>query len=395
MSLITRYVLIDFVRVFVVTIVIMTPILLFCLLGFELRHQGVSPAAFLNIMPFVLPSALYICIPAATLFASVTVFGRLSRENELTAIKAMGVSPMVIIWPTLLFAICLSFLTLWLNDLSVSWGRAGVYRVVLGSMEKTVLSVLRTKGKFDNGRVSIFVESVDGNKLILPRFVVNGGKDEPIVTVSAESAWFKTIPEEEKLRLELRNGSLDREGKIQFHFEAEHTWDLSLSELTRKSREQDKPSDLPLAIIADELERQILATQIQKERNAVTALLQLTTGGMHEMQEVHWQPRAFELEKMEKRAHRLRTEPYRRWANGFSCFGFAILGIPLSIWMRNSDMWTSFGLCFVPTLVVYVPLMLFGVDRAKSGALHPGVVWIGNIVVFAIGVVLFRRALRH
>ncbi len=101
------------------------------------------------------------------------------------------------------------------------------------------------------------------------------------------------------------------------------------------------------------------------------------------------------LKQREKRSHRLRTEPYRRWANGFSCFGFAILGIPLAIWMKNSDMWTSFGMCFLPTLAVYVPLVLFGVDRAKSGAFHPSIVWVGNIVVVLFGILLFRRALRH
>lgn len=395
MTLITRYVLIDFIRVFVVTLLVLTPILLFSLLGFELRNQGVSPAAFLNIMPYVLPSALYICIPAATLFASVTVYGRMSRENEITAIKAMGISPMAVIWPTLALAACLSFLTLWLNDLSVSWGRAGVYRVVLSSMENTVLSVLRTKGQFDNGRVSIFVEAVDGNRLIRPRFVINGGKDRPIVTLSAESAWFETFPAEEKLTLRLRNGSWDREGKLQLRFEDEIPWDLSLADLTRKSREQNKPSDLPLAIITEELGKQIFKTQLQKERNAVSALLQLTTGGIHELKETNWQTKTLELEKMEKRIHRLKTEPYRRWANGFSCLGFAVLGIPLSIWMRNSDMWTSFGLCFIPTLVVYVPLMLFGVDRAKNGSMHPSAVWAGNIVVLIIGYFLFKRALRH
>lgn len=395
MTLITRYVLMDFMRVFVVTIVIMTPILLFSLLGFELRHQGVGPAAFLGIMPYVLPSALYICIPAATLFAAVTVFGKMSRENELTAIKAMGVSPMAVIWPTLLLAAGLSFLTLWLNDLSVSWGRAGVYRVVLGSMEHTVLGMLKTKGQFDNGRVSIFVDAVDGNRLVRPRFVVNGGKDQPIVTLSAESAFFKTHPEEEKLTLELKNGSWDREGKLQLRFEDEFQWQLSLADLTRKSREQGKPSDLPLAVITRELEEQLLATQVQKERNAVSAMLQLTTGSIHDLKQENWESRTLEMKKMEHRVHRLKTEPYRRWANGFSCLGFAILGIPLSIWMRNSDMWTSFGLCFVPTLAVYVPLMLFGVDRAKSGSMHPVAVWGGNVVVLLIGIFLFRRALRH
>ena len=92
--------------------------------------------------------------------------------------------------------------------------------------------------------------------------VVNGGTDQPIVTFAAESATFRTIPEEEKLSLKLNNGSLDREGKILFRFD-EYRWNFSLADLTRKAKERDKPSDLPLSVIADELDRQILKTKIQ------------------------------------------------------------------------------------------------------------------------------------
>lgn len=394
MSTITRYVLFDFIRVFVVTLFILTPILLFSLLGFELRHQGIGPSAMLKIMPYILPSAMYICIPAATLFASVTVFGRLSRENELTAIKAMGVSPMAIIWPTLFLSVLLSVATLWLNDLSVSWGRAGVYRIVLSSLEKTVFGMIKSRGQFDNGRVTIIAD-VDGNRLIRPHFILNGGENQPIVTLVAESAFFKCDPLEEKLTLMLKNGSWDRDGKIQLLFKDEFTWDLSLTDLTKKEREQGKPSGLPLAVISDELQKQIEQTELRKEELAVKAMLQLNAGSMHSIKTANWNHEMDSLNNMEKRSHRLRTEPYRRWANGFSCFGFAILGIPLAIWMKNSDMWTSFGMCFLPTLAVYIPLVLFGVDRAKSGAFHPSIVWVGNIVVVLFGVMLFRRALRH
>lgn len=394
MSTITRYVLFDFIRVFVVTLCILTPILLFSLLGFELRHQGIGPSSMLKIMPYILPSAMYICIPAATLFASVTVFGRLSRENELTAIKAMGISPMAIIWPTLFLSVLLSIATLWLNDLSVSWGRAGVYRVVLSSIEKTVFGMIKSRGQFDNGRVTIIAD-VDGNQLIRPHFVVNGGENKPIVTLVAESAFFKCDPVEEKLTLRLKNGSWDRDGKIQLRFEDELNWDLSLSDMTKKERERDKPSSLPLAVISDELRKQLKENELRKEELAVRAMLQLNAGAMHSIKTANWNQEMESLNQREKRSHRLRTEPYRRWANGFSCFGFAILGIPLAIWMKNSDMWTSFGMCFLPTLAVYVPLVLFGVDRAKSGAFHPSIVWVGNIVVVLFGILLFRRALRH
>ena len=80
--------------------------------------------------------------------------------------------------------------------------------------------------------------------------------------------------------------------------------------------------------------------------------------------------------------------------NGFSCFAFVLVGVPLAVRMRNSDVWTSFAVCFLPILAVYYPLLAFGVDQAKSGELPPYCVWAGNVVLIAVGAILVRRVLR-
>jgi lipopolysaccharide export system permease protein len=88
-------------------------------------------------------------------------------------------------------------------------------------------------------------------------------------------------------------------------------------------------------------------------------------------------------------------EPWRRWANGFSCLCFAIVGAPMAIRMRNADFLTSFFLCFLPILVVYYPLLMFGIDRVKAGELPPIAVWIGNLLVTVWGIWLLRRVVRN
>jgi lipopolysaccharide export system permease protein len=95
------------------------------------------------------------------------------------------------------------------------------------------------------------------------------------------------------------------------------------------------------------------------------------------------------------RLFRLQTEPWRRWANGFSCFFFVVAGIPLAIRLRNSDVLTSFFLCFLPILLVYYPLLAFGVDRAKGGVLPPYTVWLGNVFLLLAGLWLLRKVLRY
>ncbi len=91
----------------------------------------------------------------------------------------------------------------------------------------------------------------------------------------------------------------------------------------------------------------------------------------------------------------MRTESPRRWANGFSCLVFAMVGVPIAILRRYSDTWASFFVCFLPILIIYYPLMAFAVDRAKVGALPPMIVWLGNIVLASWGLWLLRRVYRY
>ena len=108
-----------------------------------------------------------------------------------------------------------------------------------------------------------------------------------------------------------------------------------------------------------------------------------------------WKQRHHELHDAHCRLFRLQTEPWRRWANGFSCFFFALVGVPLSIRRRNSDFMTSFFLCFMPILLIYYPIMMYGVDRAKEGALPQYAVWLGNAICLVWGAWLMRRVIRY
>ena len=67
----------------------------------------------------------------------------------------------------------------------------------------------------------------------------------------------------------------------------------------------------------------------------------------------------------------------------------------MAIRLRNSDVLTSFFLCFLPILVVYYPLLAFGLDRAKSGTMNPQLVWLANLALAAWGLWLLRRVVRY
>ena len=95
------------------------------------------------------------------------------------------------------------------------------------------------------------------------------------------------------------------------------------------------------------------------------------------------------------RIHRIDMEPWRRWANGFSCLAFVLVGAPMAIRMRNADFLTSFFLCFLPILLVYYPVFMAGVSQAKAGELHPIAVWGGNLLITLWGLWLLRGVIRR
>lgn len=65
----------------------------------EAQEQGLGMMQIPALVPYVLPEALRFAVPATMLFAVASVFGRMSARNEITALKAAGITPMATIWP--------------------------------------------------------------------------------------------------------------------------------------------------------------------------------------------------------------------------------------------------------------------------------------------------------
>jgi lipopolysaccharide export system permease protein len=121
----------------------------------------------------------------------------------------------------------------------------------------------------------------------------------------------------------------------------------------------------------------------------------MLTGDFHALTATEWNARRKERQNLYNYLHRLYTEPHRRWSAGFSCLCFVWVGAPMAIWLRNRDFLTTFFLCFVPILLVYYPLLVYGVDGAKNGTIPAFSVWAGNAILLVWGAYLLRKVLRY
>jgi lipopolysaccharide export system permease protein len=328
--------------------------------------------------------------------SACSVFGRMSADNEVVALKSLGISPLSIIYPSLVLAFLVSLVAVWINDIAVSWGRTGIYRVVVESVEEIAYNMLRTQRSYHTRLISINVQDVVGRRLISPMIEIHGSRNSPSVSINASEAELRSDTEKSTLSILLTNGTIDMDGRWAVAFPDTYEQVIPLLDATRKGNKSDSPSVIQLRKIAQEARLQHTVTNAVEQESATAAAFQMMTGAFTDLtDDASWGRRRSKIKSARDRLRRLRLEPWRRWANGFSCFFFVLLGAPLAIRMRTTNFFSTFAACFLPILLVYYPLLAFAVDRSKDGALPPYTVWLGNLVLLAAGVLLLRRVIRY
>lgn len=394
MKRLTRYVLWELSKAFFLTLLAMTLFMLSVGVIRESIRQGLALGPVLRIVPYILPEALRFSVPATMLLATCSVFGRMSADNEVVAIKSLGIHPRVLLAPALAFALVLSCVAVWLNDVAVTWGRTGMYRIVIESLEQIVYGMLRTQHYYTTGRFSISVKDVVQRKLVQPEIAIYPADDIPPITISARYAELQSDTQAKLLRILLTDGVVEQ-GDKSYEFPDTFAQTIPLADVHRRGLPGDSPSDCAMVELASQRTKEIRHIRSLEQHLAQQTAWCLLTGRVPRLQEGMLDETVQQLVAARDRFNRLRLEPWRRWANGFSCLAFVVLGAPLAVRMRTSNFFTTFAACFLPILVLYYPLMALVVDRAKDGAMPGFTVWLSNAVVIAIGLWHLRQVYRH
>jgi lipopolysaccharide export system permease protein len=394
MGILPRYVLAEVTKVFLMALAALTLMMMIIGVVQEAARQSLPLVQAVRLIPYILPDALRMTVPVTLLLASTTVFARMSGANEVIAVKALGISPMVLLWPVLGMAFLLSLVSVWLNDLAVSWGRNNVQRVVLDAAEEIIYSMLQSQHSYASPYFSINVKRVDGRRLLRPTVTLQP-RGSAATTITAEEAELRSDRTAGVLKILLRNGTIDMGGKISIQFPDVREQEIPLSDASRARSSGGLPSCLAMGAIPREIALQRTAIDRFEQSLASQAACQMLLGDFGALEGDQWKVYAADHTDLCGRLYRLMTEPHRRWSAGFSCLCFAWVGAPLAIRLRNTDFLTSFFLCFLPILVVYYPLLAYGVDGAKGGSIPPYSVWAGNLFLLPWGGRLLWKVLRY
>ena len=224
MYIVTRYVVWEVLKYFLATVVALT-LIVTPVMGVKAGLDKGAPATvILSILPVILPEILGITIPASMLFSVCSVFGRMTGANEVVALKSLGISPMVVVWPAIVLAAFVSLGTVWMYEVAATWCRPTRDRILAESIEEIAYSVLQKTRSFGtpDDPFSITVKRVekpakpgDPPTLVQPVITIKG---PPKVTISAAEARLQADLKTHQLRSVAARETSTFKGECIFHF---------------------------------------------------------------------------------------------------------------------------------------------------------------------------------
>ena len=349
--------------IFVLSLVLVVGNIFRKLLPLLVNHD-VPVEYLISFIAYVLPFSLIFTIPWGLLTAILLVFGRLSADNELIALRANGVSVSRVCIPLAALALFCTAICLWLNVQVAPAAQEKLRSTIFDLATRNPMALFGSDQVIDQfpGR-KIYVGKKEGNKL---ENIIVFEMDENALSIRvtyARSGMLEADLPNRRILMHLyeaRYQQRDENNPLDLHKirdginMEEGTLPISLEELYEREKKRPSRSALSIEQLLDQLK-----SENSRERSAS------------------------------------RTEINKRFSFPFSCVAFALIGVPLGVTAHRRE--TSIG--FAMGLIVAVSYFLFviiGDTLRANPKVHPELlVWFPNVLFLVLGALLFRRLARQ
>lgn len=403
---ITKYLLQELISPFLLGLLIFTFVLLMekVLELIELViKKGVELNVVLELVLYIMPSFLVLTVPMAVLVATLTAFGRLSTDSEVTAMKASGISLYALMQPVMLFAFIACGATFFLYSKALPWGNHH-FRVTLYELARTKATVGLKEQVFNNtfpGLV-IYIDTISDIDNSFEGVMISDSRDprEPQILFADRG---KLISDEQELRVILRLKNGIRHPKqmvtpLKYQQAEFMTFDILLS------LQDDKKDTINIPLTDREMKiselwenynrlRQQNKNQpppIEDSQNS-SQKIGIGAGIWWVLKRFLWDSFGF----LDRLSSPYLVELHKRFSIPLACLVFGLIGTPLGIHSRRAGKSGGYAISVVLLLIYYI-FITAGESLGDSGKLPVFLaVWTPNVLLGGAGFFLLVRAARQ
>jgi len=379
-------------------------------------------------------------VPMSLLISSVMTFGRMSQQNEITALKSAGVSLYNIIKPALWFGTFVAVGLCIFNNFILPEMNYNA-RLLARDIYKKKPELSIEPGYFVDmiPQYTMIVKEMDGKDFKDVK-IFSKNKESEQTTIYANAGSLSS--NDNIITIDLMDGEIheidlsdyDYYRKIRFKT---HQITISMDELmlnrTTESNRTDREMRVPQMI--DEIARnKLLISQIYERIDKVKAEIGITDPNVNSLENIEKEvdklkqskvntnvpdeqynenvfipnienkqyilsltnnARQFKneftlIENYEKTNNKFKVEIHKKFTLAIACILFTLVGAPLGILVRNGGMTIASGLSIAFFLIYYI-LLIWGEQLADRNLLNPGLgSWLPNIILFVSGMIILK-----
>jgi lipopolysaccharide export system permease protein len=405
-STLNRMIFAELVKVFLLSLGSLTGLFLLAGIIQQAMQLGLSPGQIVAAIPLFVPFTLPYTIPATTLFASCVVYGRLAHDNEVVAIKGAGVHLFSLLTPAIMLGLITTAATAALYHTVIPLSQQMLQEELLKDPEEALYSTLRREKsiRHPSSDFTLFVRDVQGRRLI---DVVLKQKAKPDKSGAIPPNGYEYVfrAQTAQLRVDASDGMMyiDPDRFLVYNPNTQGTSALNAPipvKLPDNFNAQDartRPSALTwneigprIEVLQRDRDVRIAARNTAIERaNAIedesTRKLALAQDASYKAQ----------IEAATRLIVNVESEYHMRPALALGCLVFALIGCPVGIWATRADYLSTFVICFLPTVLVYYPLLFAGSNLGRDGKIPLALGWyLADIAIGLLGFVLTWRLLK-
>lgn len=364
MRILTRYILKESLASFVMAMLLFTFILLmnriFDLVNMVIS-KGVGLAVVGKLLSYTLPFTLTLSLPMATLLAILLALGRLNQDNEITAIKASGVSTLRLMTPLLLTCVLLSLVGVYFNDQVVPAANHKFRNLYMEILYRQPVLKLEERTFIELQDTRLYFDSIDKKASTFKGVIIyRNEKDGLPLMITAQDGNFRS-DQKQGLVLELNNGArhmVDKNDFLKYNRVFFKTYAMLIDLAKDTSKDAIRYKSLR------EMNKQELGTEIQR------------------------------LKKSNIKNNTLLVEYHLRNVIPFACITFALIAIPLGLRPKQKTKGVGFGMSLI-LIIVYYTLLISGMTAGERGIMKPVIaIWLPNIVIGIVGILFSIKVIR-
>ena len=400
--------------------------------------KGLDMFIILEYLYLNLAWIIALSVPMSLLISSVMTYGRMSQENEITALKSAGVNLFSIIKPALWFGSIVGFLLCLFNNFilpDMNYNARLLARDIY--QKKPELTI--EPGYFVDRipQYTMIVKELDGNEFKDVKIFSKNTQSEQ-TTICAERGSLESkdgiitvnLQDGEIHEIDLENYDHYRKIKFGTHQIIISMNDLLLnrtSESNRTDREMRVPamiekiqqnkksieqikkrietvkndigiesnSQMTLADIINQIEilKKDASPNIDEDRdyNKETPVSEYEK--KDKVQSLNNNTRQFQneftlIENYEKNNNKFLVEIHKKFTLAVACILFTLVGAPLGILVRKGGITIASALSIAFFLIYYI-LLIWGEQLADRALLNPAIgSWMPNIILFIVGLII-------